>query len=123
MRELYYDAEGDILTVNFPFKKAKREAGIEITDNIVFYFDTINERPLQMILISYSRLVEYTRKNPLKLKRLAKYPKRLQRIALKLLQTAPVSHFLELKTSDADKHATVRVKKLVLEPKLLEEAI
>jgi hypothetical protein len=76
-----------------------------------------------MILISYSRWVEYTRKNPLKLKRLANHSKRIQHIALKLLQTAPVSHFLELKTSAADKHATVRVKKLVLEPKLLEEAI
>jgi hypothetical protein len=121
MKELYYDAEGDILTVNFPPAEAKKETGIEITDNIVLYFDTIEEKPLQMILISYSRLVAYSRRNPLELKKLSKYPKRLQRIALKLIQQAPVSHFLELKLSDKDDYHSVRVKKLTLEPKILEE--
>ncbi len=122
MKELYYDAEGDILTVNFPPTEAKKETGIEITDNIVLYFDTIDEKPLQMILISYSRLVAHTRRNPLPLNKLAKYPKRLQRIALKLIQQAPVSHFLELKTSDADVYGAVKVKRIALAPKILEEA-
>jgi len=123
MKDIYYDAEGDILTINFPHAKVKKAAGVEIADPIVLYFDPVDEKPLQMIFICYNRLVQYTRRRPLPLDKLASYPKRIQRIALKLLQTAPVSHFLELKTSDADKHATVRVKKLVLEPKLLEEAI
>ncbi len=74
MKELHYDAEGDILTVNFLPAKAKKETGIEITDNIVLYFDTVDEKPLQMILISYSRLVEHTRRSPVQLKKLAKYP-------------------------------------------------
>jgi len=122
MKELYYDAEGDILTVNFPSAKAKKETGIEITDNIVLYFDSVNEKPLQMIFVCYNRLVQYTRRRPLPLDKLASYPKRLQRIALKLLQTPPVSHFLEFKPSDIDMFGAVRVKKLTLAPKLLEEA-
>jgi len=122
MKELYYDAEGDILTVNFLPTEAKEETGIEITDNIVLYFDTIDEKPLQMILISYSRLVAHSRRNPLPLNKLAKCPKRLQRLALKLLQQAPVANFLDLQTSDRDARHTVRVKKLSLVPQILEES-
>jgi len=121
MKEINYDPEGDILTVHF-LDYAKQHAGLEITDNIVLYFDTVNEKPLEMILICYSRLVTYTRKNPLKLK-LSKYPKRLQKIALKLIQQPPVSNFLELNASDTAAYHTVRVKKLVLEPKILEETV
>jgi hypothetical protein len=122
MKDIYYDAEGDILTVNFPHPKVKKETGLEIADTIVLYFDTVNEKPLQMIFICYNRLVQYTRRKPLSLDKLATYPKRLQRLALKLMQQPPVSNFLELKTSDKDSHRVVRVKKLVLEPKVLEEA-
>jgi len=127
MKMLYYDAEGDILTVDFLPTIAKRsivkkETGIEIADNVSFYFDTVDEKLVQMILVSYSRLVKHTCRSPLQLKKLARFPKRLQRIALKLMQQPPVSNFLELKASDKDSHRTVRVKKLVLEPQILEAA-
>jgi len=122
MKDIYYDAEGDVLTVNFPHAKVKKEMAIEIADTVVLYFDVVNEKPLQMILICYNRLVQYTRRKPLKLERLASYPKRLQRLALKLIQRPPVSNFLELKASDTEAYHAVRVKKLVLEPKILEEA-
>jgi len=125
MKEIHYDAEGDILTINFLATTVEphieKQVGFEIARNIVFYFDPVNEKPLEMILISYSHLVKYTRQNPLKLK-LAKYPKRLQRTALKLIQQTPVSHFLELQISDAEIYDAVRVKKIVLDPKILEEA-
>ncbi len=122
MKDIYYDAEGDILTINFPQAQVKKETGVEIADTIVLYFDPVNEKPLQMIFICYNRLVQYTRRKPLPLDRLASYPKRLQRIALKLIQRAPVSNFLELKISDTDVHGSVKVKKIALEPKILEEA-
>ncbi len=127
MKAFYYDAEADILTADFLPTSAKRiivkkETGIEIADNVSFYFDTVDEKPVQMILVSYSRLVKHTRRSPLQLKKLARFPKRLQRIALKLIQQPPVSNFLELKDSDKDSHRTVRVKKLILEPKILEAA-
>jgi len=126
MKEIHYDAEGDILTINFLATTEKphieKHVGFEIARNIVFYFDPVNEKPLEMILISYSRLVKYTRQSPLKLKKLSRYPKRMQRIALKLIQQPPVSNFLELKTSDTESYHAVRVKKLVLAPKILEEA-
>lgn len=125
MKDIHYDAEGDILTVNFMATTAKphieKHVGFEIARNIVFYFDPVNEKPLEMILISYSRLVKYTRQSPLKLK-LAKYPKRLQRTALKLIQQTPVSHLLELQISNAEIYGAVRVKKIILYPKILEEA-
>ncbi len=127
MKMLYYDAEGDILTVDFLPTSAKRvvvkkEAGIEIANNVVFYFDPVDEKPVQMILISYNRLVEHTRRSPLQLKKLTRFPKRLQRLTLKLIQQPPVSNFLEVKTSDKNSHLAVRVKKLIIEPKLLEAA-
>ncbi|KAA0231533.1 hypothetical protein EDS67_01515 [candidate division KSB1 bacterium] len=122
MKDIYYDAEGDILTVNFPHAKVKKETGLEIADTIVLYFDTVEEKPLQMIFICYNRLVQYSRRKPIVLDKLASYPKRLQRLVLKLIQQAPVSNFLEVKALDKDSRHTVRVKKLVLEPKLLEAA-
>lgn len=122
MKEIYYDAEGDILTVDFPRAKKKRAPGLQINKNIVLYLDPIEEKPIQMILLSYSRLVDYSRHTPLKLDTLASYPKRLQRIALKLMQQPPVSRFLQLKTSDTDSHSSVKVKKIALEPKILEAA-
>jgi len=126
MKEIHYDAEGDILTINFLATTAKphieKHVGFEIARNIVFYFDPVQEKPLEMILLSYSRLVKYTKQSPLELKKLSKYPKRMQRIALKLIQQPPVSNFLELKTSDTESYHAVRVKKLILAPKILEEA-
>jgi len=125
MKDIHYDVEGDILTVNFVATTAKphieRHVGFEIARNIVFYFDPVQEKPLEMILLSYSRLVKYTKQNPLELKKLSRHPKRLQRLALKLIQQPPVSNFLELKASDNEAYHTVRVKKLILKPKLLEE--
>jgi hypothetical protein len=128
MKEIHYDAEGDILTVNFLKTTAEKpriekRVGFEIARNIVFYFDTVNEKPLEMIVISYSRLVKYTCPNPLPLKKLSKHPKRLQRLVHKVLQQAPVSNFLELKASNKGASHTVCVKTLVLEPKLLEETV
>jgi hypothetical protein len=38
------------------------------------------------------------------------------------MQQPPVSHFLELKTADDQAYGTVKVKKIALEPKILEEA-
>lgn len=122
MKEIYYDAEGDILTVDFPRVRKKRAPGVQINENIVLYLDPVDEKPIHMILISYSRLVKYTRHTPLKLDKLASYPKRLQRIALKLMQQPPVSHFLKLQTSDADLYSAVKVRKIALEPKILEAA-
>ncbi len=123
MKDIYYDAEGDILTVNFPLATIKKHVGLEIADTIVLYFDPVTEKPFQMIFICYNRLVQYTRRQPLKLERLASYPKHLQRLALKLIQKEPVSNFLELITSDTETYHAVRVKKLVLEPKILEESV
>ncbi|MCI0613847.1 hypothetical protein L0244_12755 [bacterium] len=126
MKAIHYDAEGDILTVNFlkttaARRRVKEHVGFEIANNIVLYFDPVNEKPLEIIFLSYSRLVEYTRCTPLKLDMLASYPKRLQRTVLKLIQQPPVSNFLELKTSDTEAYQAVRVKNLVLRPAILEE--
>lgn len=64
MKEIHYDAEGDILTVNFVKTTNKPQAvthvGFEIARNVVFYSDPIQEKPLEIILLSHSRLVKYT---------------------------------------------------------------
>jgi hypothetical protein len=126
MKDIHYDAEGDILTVNFvkttDKPQAQKHIGVELVNNIILHFDPAHEQPLEMIVVSYSRLVKLTRRSPMQMKKLLQYPKRLQRIALKLIQQAPVSNFLELKISDTDVYGSVKVKKVALEPKILEEA-
>jgi hypothetical protein len=93
MRNIDYDLEGDILTVTFAESKGRVHTGVELTDNIVLYFDPTTEEPLQLILISYRRLLEA---QPLRLDRLNEVPDDLRAAALRLVCRAPVANFLRL---------------------------
>jgi hypothetical protein len=67
--------------------------GVELTDNIVLYFDPTTEEPLQLILVSYRRLLEAP---PIRLDGLAEVPDDLRSAALRLVRRAPVANFLRL---------------------------
>jgi len=64
-----------------------------LTDNIVLYFDPTTEEPLQLILVSYRRLLEAP---PIRLDGLAEVPDDLRAAALRLVCRAPVANFLRL---------------------------
>jgi CRP-like cAMP-binding protein len=93
MRNIDYDLEGDILTVTFAESKGRVHTGVELTDNIVLYFDPTTEEPLQLILVSYRRLLEAP---PIRLDGLAEVPDDLRAAALRLVRRAPVANFLRL---------------------------
>jgi hypothetical protein len=96
MKSINYDAEGDILSVTFTETKEQKQTGVELTDNIVLYFNPETEQPLALILSSYQAMMEASTQTPLLLDGLAEIPSALQAIILKLLQRAPLSGFLQL---------------------------
>ena len=53
MKAIHYDAEGDILTVTFSDGQRHNQQGIELSENIVLYYDPTTKEPIALILLSY----------------------------------------------------------------------
>ena len=96
MKAINYDAEGDILSVTFSETKEQSHTGVELTDNIVLYFNPETEQPLALILSSYQAMMQASAQTPLSLDGLAEIPAALQTTILNLLQSAPLTGFLQL---------------------------
>jgi len=94
MKYINYDAEGDILSLTF--SEAETHTGIELSDNIVFYYNPETKEALGLVLLSYRALLKASAYRPLPLDRLARAPKDAQRVVISLLQRAPVTNFLQL---------------------------
>lgn len=96
MKAINYDAAGDILSVTFTDAKEQAHTGVELTDNIILYFNPETEQPLALILSSYQAMIQASAQAPLLLDGLAEIPSALQTTILKLLQSAPVMGFLQV---------------------------
>ena len=94
MKYINYDAEGDILSLTF--LEAETHTGIELSDNIVFYYNPETEESLGLVLLSYRALLRASAYKPLPLDGLARAPKNVQQVVISLLQRAPVTNFLQL---------------------------
>jgi hypothetical protein len=88
---LIYDAEGDILDVDFRLTGEKPQQGIELHDNVTVWIDAPGARILHLTLLSYSRLLEQP---SLSLAKLKKLPAHQRTNVLKLLTSDPVKRFL-----------------------------
>ena len=88
---LVYDAEGDILDVDFRLTGEKPQRGIELHNNITIWTDAQDDQVLRLMLLSYSRLLEQP---ALVFDKLKKLPARQQAGLLKLLTNDPVKRFL-----------------------------
>jgi hypothetical protein len=88
---LVYDAEGDILDVDFRFPRKASQHGIELHENIVLWTDTRHTQTLRLLFLSYTRLCE---QSALTLTKLKKLPVRQQTQLLRLLMSEPVKRFL-----------------------------
>ena len=88
---LVYDAEGDILDVDFRLTGEKPQRGIELHDNITVWSDAQETRILHLTLLSYSGLLEQP---SLSFTQLKKLPAPQRTNLLKLLTGDPVKHFL-----------------------------
>ncbi len=88
---LVYDAEGDILAVDFRLTGETPRRGIELHDNITVWTDAQEAHVLRLMFLSYSRLCEQP---CLSLAKLKKLPVRQRTRLLKLLTSDPVKRFL-----------------------------
>jgi hypothetical protein len=88
---LVYDAEGDILDVDFRLTGEKPRQGIELHDNVTIWTDASSAQILRLMLLSCSKLLEQPALSFAKLKRL---PARQRANLLKLLRSDPVRRFL-----------------------------
>lgn len=96
MKAIHYDAEGDILSIFFVETGHHNHTGVELSDNIVLYFDPVTEQPVALILSSYQAMLQAHANTPLPLDGLAKTPMALQTTILKLLHRTPLNSFLQL---------------------------
>jgi len=96
MKAIRYDVEGDILTVTFAETSSRQHTGIELTENIVLYYEPDTESPLQLILIGYRAMVKASARRALPLTRLNRLPAARRDLMLRLLRRRPVAYFLRL---------------------------
>ena len=119
MKAINYDAEGDILSVTFTEAKEQKHTGVELTDNIILYFNPETEQPVALILSSYQAMMQASEQTPLLLDGLAEIPSTLQTTILNLLQRAPLSGFLQLVETPAKTPPTSRLHE-VFSPTILQ---
>ncbi|MFN8439126.1 MAG: hypothetical protein U0175_00010 [Caldilineaceae bacterium] len=96
MKAIHYDTEGDILTVTFSDGQRLNQQGIELSENIVLYYDPTAEEPIALILLSYKALLRESEQHPITLDGLERAPQSVQKIIQSLLKRVPLSIFLEI---------------------------
>lgn len=105
MKYIHYDAEGDILSVTFAESEEQTHTGVELSDNIVFYYNPKTREPLGLVLVSYRALLRVSGQTPIPLEGLARAPLGVQQTIIPLLQRAPVSKFFQLVESKGQKRS------------------
>jgi len=88
---LVYDAEGDILDMDFRLTGEKSRRGTELHDNVIIWTNAADTQILHITLLSYSRLLE---QSALSFARLRKMPTRQRTSFLKLLMSDPTRRVL-----------------------------
>ena len=95
MKTIHYDAEGDILSVTFADAESE-QTGVELSDNIVLYYNPATEEPLQLILVSYQAMLAANEHQPILLDGLARMPVQTQQTIKGVLGRMPLKAFLQL---------------------------
>ena len=94
MKAIHYDAEGDILSVTFSETGEQKHTGIELSDNIVLYYNPDTERPLKIIFVSYQAMLQATVQAPILLDGIAQYPVKVRDAVMRLLGELPLTGFM-----------------------------
>jgi len=119
MRNFYYDAEGDILTVTFSEAPKEEATGIELHENVVLYFIPDQGKVLELILISYGAMLKNP--NPLRLEALTKLQPDWQQNILNILQKEPANNFLHIEKKDSTLTPLLYIQK-VFDPEIMKAA-
>ena len=96
MKYIHYDAEGDILSVTFLEAEGQTHTGIELSDNIVLYYNPKTGEPLELVLQSYRALLRASAQAPLPLEGLTHTPAKVRETIMSILRCAPITGFLRL---------------------------
>jgi len=112
MKAIHYDAEGDILSITFMDAGTQQQAGIELSDNIVLYYNPETVQPLQLILVSYQAMVQASVQQPLLLDGLAEAPTKIQKTVKTILARAPLNTFLQMVESQGNNPPTSRLREI-----------
>ncbi len=93
---LVYEAESDEL--NIYFGENRPATGIQLSDHILLRLDRAEGKAVSLSLIDFSLLTRATRYGPpsFRLDGLDDLPDDLREMALELITTPPVSHFLKI---------------------------
>jgi hypothetical protein len=94
MKYLHYDIEGDILDVTFA--DGQPNVGVELSDNIVLYYNSQTHEALKLIVLSYQALLQASKNKPVLLDGLASMPIQVQQTVISIIQHPPVASFLYL---------------------------
>lgn len=86
---LVYDAEGDILDVDFRLTGEKPQQGIELHDNITIWTDADSTQIQRLMFLSYTQLLEQP---DIPLVKLKKLPARQRAKLLRLLASLSLIH-------------------------------
>ena len=112
MKAIHYDAEGDILAVTFTEAGEQGHTGIELSDNIVLYYNPDTEQPLKLILLSYQGLLQASLQAPVLLDGLARAPVKVQTTVTAMLQRAPLTAFMQLVEAQGKTPPTSRLQEI-----------
>ena len=112
MKAIHYDAEGDILSITFSEAKTQTQSGIELSDNIVLYYNPETAEPLELILVSDQAMVRASAQQPLLLDGLAEAPAKIQRIVKTILGRTPLNAFLQIVESHGNMPPTSRLREI-----------
>lgn len=102
MKALHYDAKGDILTVTFEEKNTQPQTGVELSDNIIVYYNPETGQPLQLIMLSYQAMLAASANMPIILDGLSSSPPRVQAVIIALIEQPPLNAFLRLVEAHGD---------------------
>ncbi len=112
MKYIHYKAEGDILSLTFEEIEGQVQTGIELSDNIVFYYNPETREALGLVLLGYHALLRASEQSPLPLEGLSRAPAKVQEIVTPLLQRAPVTSFFQLEQSPGKEFPTSRLSQV-----------
>ncbi len=109
MKAIHYDMEGDILSVTFTEAKEQKHIGVELSDNIVFYYNPETKMPLKLLLLSYRALLQTSTRTPILLDGLTQAPVEVQAIIIALLKREPLTAFIQIIESHGQTTLTGRL--------------
>lgn len=96
MKAIHYDSEGDILCVTFAESEGQKQTGLELSDNIVLYYNPNTKMPLKLVLLSYRALLRASTQAPILLTGLTRAPAEVQTTITALLKGEPLAAFMHV---------------------------